>query len=117
MTGEEPGRIQLTVSYPQELPEEEVNAEIAFYINNSDKTTFLVDQKPASTFPLHEGIWVHTESKAIKISFTKIKGDGRFLGHLSQSNRPYQSRKDLFRPMTGRLASERSQEMSIWPLQ
>jgi hypothetical protein len=93
---EESSRIQLTVRYPQDLPEEEINAEIAFYIDNSDKTSFLVEQRPSSTFTLEEVLQVHTQSKAIKISFTKIEGNGRFFGHLSQSNRPYQSRKDLF---------------------
>lgn len=88
--------IDLVFTYPEDMPSDEENCEIALYIDANEKMSLLVNGSQASTFRLGQETKVETVTSSLELKFSLVEGDGKFFGHVSKGNRPSQTRKDIF---------------------
>lgn len=88
--------VALQFTYPEELPIDEDNAEIAFYIDAGKTAELIVDGARASTFLISQEVKMQTEERSINIAFFLEEGEGKFFGHISKANRFMQARKEVY---------------------
>jgi hypothetical protein len=86
--------IKIFFTYPEEIPGEDDEVEIALYLNSLKKVALLVNGAPSSTFSLMDSVAFATENSHIPISLSLVEGEGRFYGQLSKGNRASQTRKE-----------------------
>lgn len=67
--------------------------EMAIYCDQSPQTELFVEGKKATAFRLEERVMIQTPGRRIHLQFKLLEGEGNFFGHISQSNRPLQSKK------------------------
>jgi len=105
--------IELIFTYPEEIPTDEENSEIALYIDSDQKVSLIVDGFTASTFRLGQQSALVTETSSISLNFSLQEGEGKFFGHVSKGNRPSQSRKDPFLAFDWKIGLRTIQRTSI----
>lgn len=91
-----PDGITLQCIYPEVLPMDEDNAEIALYIDASRHAELIVDGSRASTFLISQDVKIETEEHSVILAFSLEEGEGRFFGHISKANRSMQARKEAY---------------------
>lgn len=69
----------------------ELAREISFYFDNHPAFKVTVEGRLTNTFELGQRVTLHLEKgKEIQLIFELLEGEGHFMGHLAQANRPSQ---------------------------
>ena len=76
--------------YQEELPNEKEGMELNFFCDYHPDVQILIEGKKGTVFHLGEEVSIVTPSKIVTLSFSIKEGEGKFLGHISRSNRPSQ---------------------------
>ena len=76
--------------YKEELPNEKDGMELNFFCDYHPEVQIFIEEKKGTVFQLGEKITIVTPSKTVTLSFSIKEGEGKFLGHISRSNRPSQ---------------------------
>lgn len=76
--------------YKEELPNEKEGMELNFFCDYHPDVQILINGKKGTVFHLGDEISIVTPSKTVILSFSIKEGEGKFIGHISRSNRPSQ---------------------------
>lgn len=82
--------ITFDLGNPIDVEDREKNRELMFFLDMQEELEFLVSERKASTFLLGEEITIRDKGLQIKLKFSLVEGEGRFLGHRMPGNRPAQ---------------------------
>jgi hypothetical protein len=88
---------RMIFTYPVEVPDEEGQEELAFYIDAQAKVELFVNGNRSTTFKPSDDVAWHTAQKRLSFSITIVEGEGKIMGHLLKGNRPSQVLKDPFK--------------------
>ncbi len=84
---------EILFSLPEEADQSQNDLfEVLFYGNYSPQIQWMVNGKKGTVFSLRDLIEMQSPACQLSLSFECIEGNGGFLGHFSQANRPSQTR-------------------------
>jgi hypothetical protein len=81
------GFLDITLGPLPSFEDKEKAREVILSISEASKPTIMVNGAPATTFKPGDRIEIECKGAHLELQFD-IKGNGRFLGHLSRGNRP-----------------------------
>jgi hypothetical protein len=82
-------RVEQDIIYLKEaLMEDEI--ELSFFVSAQPENSFLVNGQKSNTFQLGDTIDILSQGKRFELKASLVSGEGRFFGHIFQSNRPGQ---------------------------
>jgi hypothetical protein len=83
-------RLDYRLAAEFDLEDKERRREIILAVDRSPNIRLRVNGKAATTFTLDDEVEVVSDTKIIKLRFSLVKGEGRFIGHLMPGNRASQ---------------------------
>ncbi|HSW71796.1 MAG TPA: hypothetical protein VLG44_00095 [Chlamydiales bacterium] len=81
------------ITFDFTIPPSESHDELAlsFYLDSYKETKFWIQGKRANTFRLGETLTIEKDKMLIHLTFSHLKGEGKFFGHIMKKNRPSQN--------------------------
>lgn len=80
--------------FDEQLPSEEEDVELAFYVNESQDRRITVNGARSTVFHLGDLISIQSSSLTLELILSKEDPEEQWIGHLSKANRSFQSYKE-----------------------